>query len=282
MKFSERNGLVPRALLREDMDDGLRNQLWNVILSKLFGKLTVDRSGVVTSEYHVFIQLWKSHFKYSMDDFERRLKDRKEWLWDEFRFMEWNQVFDLFEFIAVKMIPFDYEEFARETNQVLEESNSAYRFVERVLVPVHADPAVMALQDGLGLLTDYEFLRTGSHFRQALLALKTDAPAAVEQCRQAVRAGVEELLEKCGTPTSGDALATLLDDPSWEVFPTVAASMHALSAECARAGAAEAAYVLVQSVSGLHYLVEKAIHLGRLERRERKAPEVPRDNPWAE
>ena len=121
--FSERLGLKPKRLQQtEEMDDGLRNRLWNVLGSSLSNidnyACARDRARAestpdlpeellvfpLTGRARCFMRenIWDRHLKLSLDDFPLQFETQLAHVKEFFYRCSWNEVYDLIEFIARK------------------------------------------------------------------------------------------------------------------------------------------------------------------------------------
>ena len=119
--FSERLGLKPKRLQQTDeMDDGLRNRLWNVLGSSLsnidYYASARDRARAESTPYlpdellvfpltcraRCFMRenIWDRHLKLSLDDFPLQFETQLAHVKEFFYRCSWNEVYDLIEFIA--------------------------------------------------------------------------------------------------------------------------------------------------------------------------------------
>ncbi len=131
-RFSERAGFrtSSKSTGADGIEPGLRNRLWNLVWSFWLN------TPVWNPQLQDFIlQLWDQYFKRPTDALvvARVLPEIR----DYFFAAPWYEVLDFVEFCA-RAIPEEARraEFARCLNQVLEEEDSAYRFVDGALVRV--------------------------------------------------------------------------------------------------------------------------------------------------
>lgn len=227
MTFSERNGHVsPSGELQiASMDGALRTALWNVVLSRLFGKLGANMYGEITQEYHVFINLWRNFFKQPMDQFDKHLASRREWFKDVFDTMEWYVVYDFFEFCAQKMIPFDAQDFARETNAALESERAGYRLAGNHVVPATSVAAAETLLEALETAEVHGAKDVDRHLKAGLAAwsrrpdpdlkavLKAVPLSIGAACRHILSTGRGQATPDLASGSDDAHLSAVLDDP---------------------------------------------------------------------
>lgn len=149
--YSERLGIELKATLPYgELSVTLRNALWNVILARLFGKISSNSLGEIRAEYHVFLNLQKNFFKLPSDELEKHLPSRRDWYKDVFFTMEWNLVYDFFEFVAQRMIPIDAMEWERETNLAMELAGGPCRLASGFWIPWAQNPLSPRLEFPFG------------------------------------------------------------------------------------------------------------------------------------
>jgi hypothetical protein len=295
--FSVRNRLAPDGPAQAGvMDEKLRNSLWNTILSRLFGKVGANQYGEISQDYHIFINLQRNFFKLPMDELEKHLGSRREWYKDVFFAMEWCQVYDLFEFVARRMIPFDAQEWERDTNLVLEAERTPYRLVAGSVVPCAEDASFESLRDAVRLLDAQQGMdlpaAACSELKAALAALalrpEADLKALYAACSKSV-----ELICSYVSPDSADGnassgvqlLSRVINDadvcrPEWLRTAALQSFVHAPSRELADVEDAPALVGLASIVIGS--LLRHSARLGRIELALPQAlrPSVP--DPWGE
>ncbi|WP_268793358.1 hypothetical protein [Pseudoxanthomonas sp. Root65] len=207
--FSERMGLKPiRTIVQlNDMDDDLRNSLWNVLDRRLFGLSDFDSERFTEA-------LWWHFFKKPVD--RRQIyhsgfgSPNYSEVWEEVRSFffkcKWNEVYDFIEFV---LRAFPANRSIRDLlNKTLERESSGFRVIDGRLAPIsdeievgevskaigEGSPSVIAhLRGALEHLTD----RSNPDYRNSI----KEAISAVESMAKIVS----------GQPkaTLGDALKSL-------------------------------------------------------------------------
>jgi hypothetical protein len=173
MRFSERYGYKPvrTAMQRENVEDGLRNRLWNLFH---FYFLAIPRG---TSEYEIFdhkkrvigtfnvvLDEFLSLRATSQVDYETVISNYHHYF---FRF-QWYELFDFLEYMAE-----NNASFMRETNELLKEELSAYRFVSGKIVEMTSEEEVAAIEQALEVPDSLKPVR--DHLHQALSHLSNKA-----------------------------------------------------------------------------------------------------------
>lgn len=299
-RFSERHGLSPQPELQmQGMNGALRNSLWNVVLARLFGKLACNFDGNITQEYHLFIALQKQFFRLPMDELDRHLASRREWYKDLFMTMEWWQVFDMFEFVWRRMIPFDAQEWERDANEALTRENSGYRLVGGSMVPCNDTLGTGQLKNTLLELRCFRDLdavrESEEHLKEALSALaRRPQPELQQSAEQAARALSSVLAQFFRSAHEGSEPA----DP-WHMLTSKELALpgwmsHAVSLAFAgsQSGAepekqtpadeTEAWALVTLAASCLRLLLARGMKAGWLPERAVKEPEPSLPDPWGE
>jgi AbiJ N-terminal domain 4 len=298
--FSVRNRLAPDAPGQAGvMDEKLRNSLWNVILSRLFGKVGANQYGEISQDYHIFINLQRNFFKLPMDELEKHLGSRREWYKDIFFAMEWWQVYDLFEFVARRMIPFDAQEWERDTNLVLEAERTPYRLVSGSVVPCAEDASFESLRDTIRLLEAQQGMdlpaAACAELKAALAALALRPDADLKALSAACSKSIELICSFVspdaldGVSASGpQLLSRVINDaevcrPEW--LQKAAAQVFVTHSD--PAGSDTIAIQDAPALVGLASIVIGSLlrHSARLGRIELALPQAPRPtapDPWGE
>lgn len=139
--FSQRSGLKPFRLTMQvdDMDKNLRIDIWNAVMQHY---VPIDgvhlRPNSATPITNFFSAIQTEFFNEPIDQmpdntfqFQFKLKNA---ILD---YLEWNQVYDLIEFLAHEFKKDDTnQEFMDDCNKILEKHNSVYRFVSGKIVKV--------------------------------------------------------------------------------------------------------------------------------------------------
>ncbi len=174
LPFSQRQGQTPvKTFVQiDDIDDDLRNRIWNA-LDKYFWQDAAQEDN-----------------KDSTKSFSRRLQDEffKQPMWSLivdvwpvyclqlrglFSKFKWFQVYDFIEFIANEYPNADISaRFMEESNKLLEEERSGYRFVSGVIAPIASTEERGAVEEALNTTTTLPALRGAHiHLRDALKLL---------------------------------------------------------------------------------------------------------------
>jgi hypothetical protein len=171
--FSQRKGIKPVAEVVQvgAMDNELRNSLWNALDSAFWscdGFVYGRRGGY--GEIEDFSRaLWERYFKkpvdsrpgYGRSDRGRQILDRiREYFFN----CEWNEVYDLLEFI-VRRYSREKPRLPDLINQVLGRELAGYKFIDGTLVDITDPQESQMLQEAL---VDTRFASVNAHLERAL------------------------------------------------------------------------------------------------------------------
>jgi len=197
--FSQRYGfkLVRTILQKDSIDDELRNRLWNALYrfywenickkvealqdSSFLGSIFSRESNFRKEDKHFidlvdnfFKKLWDGFFKRPIDeilkyigyDYYGLIKDKiSPWFFK----CNWYEVYDFLEFI-INTFPDEQnnKEFIKYCNQILEEEKSAYRFVDKKIVPITNDIELSEIEEALKVSEDKKLSNVYQHLKSAI------------------------------------------------------------------------------------------------------------------
>jgi len=211
--FSQRMGLKPvKSVLQvKAIDVDLRNRLWNLISDFYWPKpphvLSLD------PRLHAFIRaFWHDFFKWSYESFPLIWRDAQIKIDDYFFTVQWNEVYDLVEFVANERT-FRQEigqRFVSACNNLFEQEMSGYRFVGREITPITSPEEVATIEKALDM--PHRLQPVSDHLRRALELLSDrknpDYRNSIKESISAVEA-ISKIVSKKPKATLGDALKTL-------------------------------------------------------------------------
>ncbi|BAS56186.1 hypothetical protein NIES2135_45120 [Leptolyngbya boryana NIES-2135] len=159
MLFSQRHGFTSlrKQLQLEDIDQDLRNCLWNAFKISYWDRIESASSGYVTydsvknSTFKVLIYAyWHSFFKKPVDSLPERLSSALSLLREYFFSCPWYRVYDFIEFtIAHPKFQYLTPDFPDICNKILEEENAGYRIIAGHVVAIIASTEVEAVEQAL-------------------------------------------------------------------------------------------------------------------------------------
>jgi len=177
MKFSERYGHVPvrSALQIDEIDNGLRNRLWNLICIKFFYNaphvrgVTADYLPIQQEALGTFKDLWHNYFKKPTDTIDNSYTETLNILKEYILKCRWYEVYDLLEFLAEPFPLFSQPSFIDSVNTILKEEMSGYRFVSERIVQITSEEEIVAIEQALALPDSLKPVR--EHLAQSLTLL---------------------------------------------------------------------------------------------------------------
>ena len=271
--FSERYGYKPdrsRLFQLEEMDDRLKNAIWNFLFEDAFDLENVHQV------YHVVRSVWTEVVGGRTDELPRPVIDpfvnngvTPESVIEVLRIWyskaNWYDVYDLLEHVLHKKL---VKRGTSYVNAMLSREGSAYRFVNDALAPITAEEELAAVEEASRL--SGPFHGASEHITQAVTLLSDrSAPdyrnaikesiSAVESAVQAAvgdsKVDIEKGLEKLGLhPQLKQAWANMFNWTSDED-----GVRHGIKDE-PQVGISEARYMVVACSAFVNYLVAKSVH----------------------
>ncbi len=184
LTFSQRKGLKPKTKIAqlESIDEDLRNYLWSALTYyywKVFDREYGSRDAkaqAIKDVYALFEMIWLHFFKWPIDSLsnypDEVITNIRIFFFNRFN---WNEVYDFIEFVA-NYCPAKYPNETRNSdfmdfcNTVLENENSAYRFVGGEIVPITKEEEISEIEEALG----HDFLSSISEHLATALKLMSD------------------------------------------------------------------------------------------------------------
>lgn len=216
--FSQRLGLKPvKSIIQKDsVDDELRNQLWNLLYIYYLEHSQNHLYDLEPRYKNLLTRIWVRYFKARIDEMSNNGSQVVYKAKEYFLKSDWNEMFDLLEFIPNnyfegenKSITNDINQsFFKHANDTLKHNLSAYRFVDGLLTEIVSEEEVSSIQQAL---TDSSpFVGVHTHLRRALELLtdrkKPDYRNSVKESISAI-----EALAKLISNNAKDSLGASLD-----------------------------------------------------------------------
>lgn len=215
-KFSERIGLKqPKTeLIKNGMTQELRNSLWTALYKSVFDSLSNIREYRFgdyepTSKYaDFFSSLWIDFFKFPIDNLPLRDgviygKSANEFLRKWFFAAEWNEVYELLEYVAEGQ----GKAFTIVCNHFLKRELSTFRFVDGLLVEINSEEEIIEIEKAIN--TSDKFKPVKTHLSTALSLIsekkKPDYRNSIKESISAVES-LCKIIIKNDTATLGEAL----------------------------------------------------------------------------
>lgn len=201
MKFSDRLGITtPKSVIQlNDIDSSLRNKLWNVIyflvIIPLEDEINNDLSFTRFNDF--FISLWHNFFEKPIDTIPTDKFSVISIVRDYFFNTEWFNVYNIVDFIYVKLDTIDKDEFKESINKVLASELSAYRYVGKELIQLTDKNEIMEIEDVLLNSESHNFQGVKLHIEHSLRILsnkeKPDYRNSIKESISAVEAAAQIL-----------------------------------------------------------------------------------------
>ncbi len=181
--FSIREGIVTEKIMQTDeMDDELRNSLWNVMYSHIFQKSVANSADSYdaiignTPLERITKKIWGDFFRAPLDEIKHY---RDSFLKKQFKpyFLDcpWHKAYECVEFIAQNYEfenTSEYQEFEKDCNIVLVREKSGYRLIGKSLVKITNDDEIQSIKDASS--TPLDSVNTQIESAKTLLSDKTN------------------------------------------------------------------------------------------------------------
>lgn len=275
--FSQRVGLAPiePPLQLNAISDELRIALWNALCVSVFNQFSTSgtfralRSGSEVRDSNLWpllSELWADHFNRPLDEIPDRWDKLYGVLREWFFKTEWDQVFDLIEFVGGRVPDEFVDHLSTLANDALERFNSGYRFIGGAFVEITSEQELGEVDAALSA----PFATVRQHLKRALELLADRAKPDYRNSIKESISGVEALArEVSGEPkaTLGDLLKVL--EREKRLHPALAGAFaklygytndadgirHSLTDE-GNLTAADARFMLVTCSAFVHYVID--------------------------
>jgi hypothetical protein len=239
LTFSQRMGLKPieRPLQINGMDDKLRNALWNAMTISYWEAYTApyhSNDWLSGSNFSKFSQLYAYHHDMAIDRLPSYWSDFLASLRKFYFGCTWDEAYGLVEFVAHNG-PDTFngsterrDGFINFCNQILERSNSAFRFVSGKIAPISSEVEIQEVERALLEADKYSGVK--GHLQSALGFLTGTTPHYRNSVKESISA-VETLcrhLTNDPKATLGVALKNV--DNKHKLEPTIKVAFEKLYA----------------------------------------------------
>ena len=181
MKFSQRIGISPTEKIaqRESIDEDLKNGLWNALTISYWdtyrepGTEIIHRNDFVKGSnlQDLIYSLWIHFLKKPVDTiatyWDRCYEEVREFYFNA----KWHELYDFIEFVAKNSPEHEKSEFIRICNFNLERENSAYRFVDNLIVEITSNQEIECVEEAI--IKSSPFSGIHKHLKTALLHLSS-------------------------------------------------------------------------------------------------------------
>lgn len=171
MRFSQRMGQTPIKKLAqiENIDDDLKNSLWNLITMFYLDDVTFTDYSLSTksSDRKRFIYgIWQGLFKEPIDQIPYKFSDTVKELKKRFYSIEWFEVFDIVEACSIYGPKTTKIPYIEACNDVLKTENSAYHFVNEQLCEITSQEEIDTVEEAISISGIYGGVQ--EHLKTAL------------------------------------------------------------------------------------------------------------------
>ena len=202
------------------MNDDLKNSLWSVLTIfywNTFDKSRSDTTGYSRRDYisgsnleELFHFLWLDFFKKPIDTQPNMYYGKdggREFLRNYFFNAEWFKIYDFIEFIVLYNTKDSKDSFMRDCNKVLDRENSAYRFVNGVIVEISSVEEINEIEEAIRKSTPYWGVKKHLETATFMLSDKVspDCRNSIKESISAVE-GLCKIVSHVKKATLGDAL----------------------------------------------------------------------------
>lgn len=273
MSFSQRIGkkIAVKSIQIDDIDNDLRNGLWNVIKLSFLDNIHKDSHGE-TSFYEFAQILWMKYFKSPVDSISHNDYHTESEIRGYYFKAEWNEVYDFLEFLVNLEYAFDTEELIVNANHVLKIEFSGYRIIERIICPISNDIEITEIEEALNNNSFTAICGVNIHLTNALQKLSDrknpDYRNSIKESISAIETAFRTLT---GESTLGKALNVLdskgikLDEQLKAGYEKIYAFTnnkqsgirHAIIDDHTEPEFSDAKYILLLCSAMINYLVEK-------------------------
>jgi len=203
---------VTESLQVEIVTDDLRNSLWNILYDIYFQHfwflLTSSQEDLNKNPgYTLCKSLWLDHFKYPIDEFRSLGFSGNVTTQIKRYFLNcpWNEVYDFIEFTAENTHDLEIRQcFIDSCNKIFERENSAYRFINDIIVSIIDTNEVNEIENAFNILPEVD-----SHLSTALdLFANRESPDYRNSIKESISAveAMCRVISKDKNATLGDAL----------------------------------------------------------------------------
>lgn len=171
-RFSEREGIiVPKKILQiEEIDDDLRNSLWNAIKLGYWDRIILNNYHHSPEVDILLKKIWIFYFKNRLDEIPGDFYHFNQKLKKFFFNAKWYEVYDFVEFLPNTFTEENINtQFIKLVNSFLEKELSGYRFVDKKLVGITSEVEISSIENALRNESINSYVK--KHLAQALSLL---------------------------------------------------------------------------------------------------------------
>lgn len=198
--FSTRSKISIPVLQIDNINNNLKNRLWNLFYSIISERDRFARALTKDSQTMLII-CWR-------DFFSERINNNTDFAWinhfieEKFNGLKWFEIYDLLEFILKYLPEIKKSLFKCECNFILEEENSAYRFVNNLIMPITNEIEINTIETAINC----KYKESQDHIEKACFLLrnkeKPDYPNSIKESISAIEALARILLNNSSATLS--------------------------------------------------------------------------------
>ncbi len=279
MLFSQRKGLKPiKTLVQKDsIDDSLRYALWDALHLCLWEKFEfMDYPSTFRNSnlFFLFQLYWHRYFNRPLDNLPDNFQSAHKIIREYFFSCAWNEIYDFIEFTAISAPEELVEELILFCNDVLARELSAYRLVDKQVVPIVAEEEIQSI--GEAITNTSKLKGVQAHLKTALSLMadrkNPDFRNSIKESISAVEA-IAQVLTGDAKATLGAALLTF--EANATLHPALKKSLSSLYGYTSDADGIrhamleepkltfnDAKFMLVSCTAFTNYLICKASEVG--------------------
>jgi len=279
--FSQRKGIkkVKNVIQVNDIDDDLRNGLWNALTIYYWKQIRDDFISHNTQMNTFFNMLWLNYFKKPIDTLRDYWSDTYGEIRSYFFDCKWNEVYDFIEFTANNFPDKQSsinKDFVNTCNSILKRELSAYRFVGGKITQITSEEEISEIEEALEVPKPLKSVKT--HLKGALdLLTNRESPDYRNSIKESISAieSICTLITGNKKGTLGQALKEIEDNEKVSLHPALKNSFtslygytsnaegirHALLDE-SNLSFEDAKFMLVSCSAFVNYLINKASNAG--------------------
>lgn len=278
MDFAERMGFVPPKIVQfNDMDEKLRNSLWNVFYLAFFDKerkYDFEERLIQKSYFNEMYKLiWEEYFIYKINAYPDYLYEIELTIHDYFFDCDWIYVYSFIEFIVNNVDKNKSIDLQNQFNIKLANQLSGYRFINGFLAPITSEIELQEIQKALENSEKFKYKGVNEHIAQAIAHLSNkenpDYRNVIKESISAVES-IARIIVKKPRIILGKAIATLQSNNVIEINSHLLVTLDKISTytnEVARHAVSddtkmivkqeEAIFMLVTCSAFVNYLITK-------------------------
>lgn len=236
MLFSQRKGFksFKDAIQKNDVDEELRNGLWNVFHVCLWSNIKYNTRGLYDaatirgSNLHLlFDQYWHSYFKRPLDTLPEFFEEAHQIIRKYFLSCPWYEIYDFIEFTAINIPDPLVSDFISFSNNVLERELSAYRLIDKKIVEISSQAEIDSIEQAISDTTKHKNVQIHLSTALSLLADRKN-PNFRNSIKESISA-VEALVKNITSDekaTLGEALKMI--EKEGKIHPAFKSSLSSL------------------------------------------------------